>query len=83
MANLKNKVAIVTGGSSGIGEAVVRRLSAEGAKVFFSYRNHRKEAEAMVAELEKEGFQVAIAPIDLGNVDTIVALTSITGLATQ
>ncbi len=38
MQDLKGKVAFVTGGSSGIGQAIVRVLAAEGMKVAFSYR---------------------------------------------
>lgn len=46
---LAGQVALVTGGSRGIGAAVVRRLAAEGAQVFFTYAN----AEAAARELER------------------------------
>ena len=48
MGRLKGKVAFVTGGTSGIGAATVRRLTAEGAIVVFTGRN--AEAGAAVAE---------------------------------
>lgn len=60
MQNLKDKVAFVTGGSRGIGAAIVKRLAAEGAKVTFTYVNSKTQAEALVNELA-EGGLTAIA----------------------
>ncbi len=48
--NLDGKVALVTGGSRGIGAETVRLLRAAGARVAFSYRKARAQAEALVAE---------------------------------
>ncbi len=48
--NLDGKVALVTGGSRGIGAETVRLLRAAGARVAFSYRKARTQAEALVAE---------------------------------
>ena len=49
--SLEGKVALVTGGSRGIGAATVRMLRQAGAKVVFSYERARETAEALAAEL--------------------------------
>jgi 3-oxoacyl-[acyl-carrier protein] reductase len=49
---LTGKTALVTGGSRGIGAAIVRRLADEGARVVFTYRNSRQAAEALAAEVD-------------------------------
>ncbi len=55
MTNLKNKVALVTGGSRGIGAAIARRLAAEGATVAVTYSQSKTKAEALVAEIARDG----------------------------
>jgi 3-oxoacyl-[acyl-carrier protein] reductase len=53
--SLEGKVALVTGGSRGIGAATVRLLHQAGARVVFSYRAAAAQAEALVAECGGEG----------------------------
>lgn len=54
MGILANKSVLVTGGSRGIGAAVVRTAMKEGAHVAFTYLNSTEEAEALLAEMTRE-----------------------------
>ena len=49
------KTAFVTGGSRGIGRAIVRRLAAEGCAVGINYLQSEKEAKALAAEICGQG----------------------------
>ncbi|GAB3055808.1 SDR family NAD(P)-dependent oxidoreductase [Micromonospora schwarzwaldensis] len=55
MSRPTGKVALVTGGSRGIGAAVVRRLAEDGAHVAFTYRTAADSAKAVVADVEAYG----------------------------
>lgn len=66
MGNLNGKVAFVTGGSRGIGAAIVRRLAAEGADVAFTYvsASSAAAAEALAQELSSDGRRVRAIQAD-------------------
>ncbi|MDQ6796253.1 MAG: 3-oxoacyl-[acyl-carrier-protein] reductase [Chloroflexota bacterium] len=55
MIDLSGKSAVVTGGSRGIGRAIVLRLATQGADVAFSYKGNEAAARATAAEVEKLG----------------------------
>ena len=57
---LKNKIALVTGSSRGIGKAIALMLSKEGAKVIVNYSKSEKEANEVLKEIKKNSDGIAI-----------------------
>jgi len=64
-APLAGQVALVTGGSRGIGRAIVARLAAEGAAVAFLYRARHDDAAAVVAAAQGAGARVEGLAVDV------------------
>jgi 3-oxoacyl-[acyl-carrier protein] reductase len=67
MSKLSNKVALVTGGSRGIGAAIAKRLSADGASVAITYAKDVTSASAVVKEIEAAGGKAIAIKADGGN----------------
>jgi enoyl-[acyl-carrier protein] reductase III len=63
---LADKVALVTGGSRGIGRAIVRKLAAAGCDVAVNYYNSADEAEALVAEIRALGRRACALQASVG-----------------
>lgn len=71
---LEGKVALVTGGCTGIGLAIARRLGAAGARVAVNHPHTPDLAEAVVAELRHAGTDAAGLPADVSNRDGFAAM---------
>ena len=64
---LKGKVALITGGDSGIGRAVAIVFAREGADVAISYLNEHSDAEETRREVEREGRKCVVIAGDIGD----------------
>lgn len=74
MQRLKGLAAIVTGSSSGIGQAIAVRLAEEGANIVIDYAHNRKGAEETLAQVEAKGSFGLILQADVSNLAEIEKL---------
>ncbi len=73
MTNLQGRRALVTGASRGIGAEIVRRLSADGAAVAFTYGRSAEEAKKLVAEASAHGGKVVAIQADSADPQQVAA----------
>jgi NAD(P)-dependent dehydrogenase (short-subunit alcohol dehydrogenase family) len=68
-----NKVALVTGASSGLGKEIALQLANEGAQVVVHYNNNKKGAEDVVSQIKQQNGQAFLVQSDLstGNLDQV------------
>ena len=74
MTENMQRVAIVTGGSRGIGRAVAERLAADGQAVVVAYASNQTEADAAVAAISSSGGQAIAVRVDVGDEEAVAAL---------
>lgn len=71
MSKLKEKVALVTGGSRGIGAAIAKRLATDGAKVAITYTKGADAAASVVKEIEKTGGKAVAIQADAADTEAV------------
>jgi 3-oxoacyl-[acyl-carrier protein] reductase len=72
--SLKEKVALVTGASRGIGRAIAGRLSREGAAVVVNFERNADDARKLVSEIESAGGKAFAVQADVGCVSEVSRL---------
>ena len=74
MDDIKGKVALVTGGSQGIGRAVALALADAGCKVFVNCAHHPEKAQKVVDEIRAKGGEAEVAQCDVSDEAAVEAM---------
>ncbi len=72
--NFKNKVALVTGGTSGIGKEIAKQLLRNGAKVIINYAHNEENYKKTKNELEEYKDNVLFIKADVSNEDEVIIM---------
>ena len=72
---LQNRVALITGGSRGIGRGIALRLGQEGARVAIAYRSNKVAAQQTLRQLQSVGVDCVAVETDI----TVAAVKTATG----
>lgn len=63
-----SKIALVTGGSRGLGKNMALKLAERGIDVILTYHSHEEDANSVVAQIEQTGQKAAALQLDAGNI---------------
>ena len=74
MSKLKNKVAVVTGASKGIGASIAKHFAAEGAKVVLNYASSKEDADRVVKEITDNGGTAISVQADVSKEADVIRL---------
>jgi 3-oxoacyl-[acyl-carrier protein] reductase len=78
MSNTQQRVAIVTGGSRGIGREIVTRLAAEGYSVIVNYAGNKAAADSAVAQLQADGAEAIAIRADVADEKAVARMFDVT-----
>ena len=63
---MSTKIAVITGGSRGLGRSAALHLAAQGVAVVLTYRSRKDEAEAVLALIREQGGRAEALPLECG-----------------
>jgi NAD(P)-dependent dehydrogenase (short-subunit alcohol dehydrogenase family) len=72
----KNKIALVTGGSRGLGKDMALRLAEKGLDVIITYNSQADDAQAVVAQVKQAGQKAAALQLNVGDLKSFAAFTT-------
>ncbi|MFZ0453237.1 MAG: 3-oxoacyl-ACP reductase family protein [Ignavibacteriaceae bacterium] len=75
--NLKNRIALVTGASRGIGKAIALALADEGVNVVINYRSNKEEADKVCKSIMEKGVKAVAVKADISEPDSVNKMISI------
>src|SRR5688500_601444 len=79
--NLQNKIALVTGGSRGLGRNIAVEIARKGADIVLTDRERKRDGEAVAAEIEALGRKAALLQLDVADTKGFAAFAESLGAA--
>ena len=73
---MTQRIAIVTGGSRGLGKNAALKLAERGIGIILTYRSQREDADAVVREIEQKGVKAVSLPLNVAESDTFAAFAN-------
>lgn len=73
---MTQRIALVTGGSRGLGKNAALKLAAKGTDILLTYHSNRQAALDVVAEIEQKGVKAAVLALNVGDISSFDAFAS-------